>query len=112
MALTLDKLAGPMLTAALPHLAEGGGAALTFLEQEIETLAKRMLDIAKSVAAGDFDADTGKVLLSMQVNLTVGALAVATNIAEAAIQQAVNAALKVGLEILEGALGLALPFPL
>jgi|TARA_R110002072_G_scaffold80963_4_gene185601 hypothetical protein len=110
MTLTLEKIVGPMLSAALPELTGGAATAGGFLEREIKALAARTWDIAEGVRKQDFDLDTAKVLLAMQVNLAVAALAVTTNFAKAAIEKAIAAALKAGLGVIEAALGLVLPF--
>ncbi|HSV29014.1 MAG TPA: hypothetical protein VLL76_05630 [Candidatus Omnitrophota bacterium] len=108
MALDIDDLVQQMISAAQPIL----GAMWQNLENqatsELQGVAQQIVKIAQGVADKEVDEDTAKLLLSMQLNNAVGAIAAATEEVEAAAQDAVNAAMAKVRDTVNAAVGFVL----
>jgi hypothetical protein len=81
-----------------------------FVRVEMSTLATRVAEIEAARLARQIDAETARLLLRMQLNLLVAAIAGVSNLTMLAVEAAINAMLRVAQGALEAAIGVALPF--
>lgn len=108
MAVNADELYTRMVTAGADAFGDGWSQAKKFAEVELKTIAHRIDDIGKGVKNGDFDLPTAKLLMTMQVNLAIAAIAGSTVLLTLAVEAAVNAVLDSVRDFVNGALGVAL----
>lgn len=80
-----------------------------FVRVEIATLATRVAEIEAARLRGEIDAETAAMLLQMQRNLLVAAIAGVSNLTMLAVEAAINAMLRVAKGALEAAIGVAIP---
>lgn len=85
---------GEVLDVAVDAAKDAFGAAWTeakpIFTVEFKTTLNHLADIGKGLKDDDFDIDTAKILVSMQVNNLIMAIAAATTIVFAAAQKAIN----------------------
>ncbi|HYE92315.1 MAG TPA: hypothetical protein VEA38_14900 [Terriglobales bacterium] len=108
MSLNVDALFGQMVAAGSQAFGDGWAQVETFAKLEFRTLAERIKDIGAGLANNDFDLATAKMLLAMQVNLAVAAIAGATTLVILAVEAAINAVLAVIRGFVNAAVGAVL----
>lgn len=101
-------LAQRMLSGAATEAGEGWAEVSAFFKVEFRTIARRIKDIGKAVAGGDIDELTAKLLMRMQVNNAVAAVAAMTTMVMVRIERIINAALGLVRDVVNTALGFAL----
>jgi hypothetical protein len=103
-----DQVFGQMVTAGAKAFGSGWGQVEKFAKIEFRTLAQRIKDIGEGIARNDFDLATGKMLMAMQVNTAIAAIAGATTLVLLTVEAAINAMLDALKEGINAALGVAL----
>ncbi|MHA1113312.1 MAG: hypothetical protein ACTSRY_02250 [Alphaproteobacteria bacterium] len=101
-------LAQRLLSGAATEAGEGWAEVSAFFKVEFRGIARRTKDIGKAVAGGDIDEMTAKLLMRMQVNNAVAAVAAMTTLVMLRIERIINAALSLIRDLVNAALGFAL----
>ena len=108
MAINVDEVFSKMLSSGAEAFGPGWNEAKNFARVELKTIAQRIDDIGEGLKNNEFDLPTAKMLLAMQVNLAVAAIAGATTLVTLAVEAAINAILESVKELVNGALGVVL----
>ncbi len=108
MSIDADQLFGQMVTAGAQAFGTGWAEVEKFAKLEFKTLAQRIKEIGEGLAKNDFDMPTGKLLMAMQVNTAIAAIAGATTLFQLAVEAAINAVLATIKEAVNTALGVEL----
>ncbi|MBI5408442.1 MAG: hypothetical protein HZA14_03645 [Nitrospirae bacterium] len=105
----INELLEKMMGAGANAFADKWDDVASFAQIEFKTLSSRIIDIAEAYAKEDIKEETAKLLLTMQVNLMISALAGATSLTYLAVEAAVNAMLKVLSDFVSSILGFLFP---
>lgn len=105
MSLDANALAGSMLTAARESLGNDWNAAKTYAKPQLERLADILVEIAEMTAAGDITPDEARSLLRIHKNTTETVLLAVKGMGIVAVENAVNAALGVVRDTVNGVVG-------
>lgn len=108
IAVDTDQLFNKILNAGSEAFGPGWAEAKSFARVELRTIAQRIDDIGEGLKNNEFDLVTAKLLLSMQVNLAIAAIAGATTLVALAVEQAINAILESVKDFVNGAIGVVL----
>lgn len=105
---TAKNLGGKMFEAAKGTFGSKFKLVKTFLKSESEKLAITLRMIIEGVAAGEITKDEAKILLNQQKVATSAVLTAAEGMTVVAVQAAINAALKVVKDFVNGKVGFTL----
>jgi hypothetical protein len=106
--LDAGALAEQMLAAALPILIKNAQDAEAFAETEFTKIAQTIVSIGELVAAGQINQQQAGLLLDMQKSASRTVLLTLKGLALLAVEEAINAA----LDVVAGAVNVALGFKL
>jgi hypothetical protein len=108
MSVNADQLFGQMVAAGSQAFGTRWREVEKFAKLEFRTLAQRIHDIGEAVEDHQFDVQTAKLLVTMQVNTATAAIAGATTLVTLAVEAAINAVLAVIKDTVNAAVGVAL----
>ena len=108
MALDVGTLASQMLAAALPILKKDAEDAESFAKTEFTKIAQTIVSIGEQLAAGQINEEQADLLLDMQKSASRTVLLALQGLALLAVEAAINAA----LNVVKGAVNIALGFDL
>jgi len=108
MALDVDQIFTDMLAAGAASFGASWKKAETFATHEFEIIALRLVQIAKAAAALEFDQETARLLVAMQINNSASLIASMTTLILKAVQDAINAAIAVVRQAINNAAGFVL----
>jgi subtilase family serine protease len=108
MALDVGTLASQMLAAALPMLKKDAEDAESFAKTEFTKIAQTIVSIGEQLADGQINKEQADLLLDMQKSASRTVLLTLQGLALLAVEAAINAA----LNVVKGAVNIALGFDL
>ena len=106
--LDLEALVKEMGNVAIPHLKGGAAKAREFGKVEADKMARTALMLATGVAAGKIDQDEAKLVLEVQKNASRSVLLTIKGLGIVAVENAINAAVRVLLKAVQKATGILL----
>lgn len=102
------ELAGSMVTAMRTSLGDDWDAARKYAEPQLRRLADILVEIGEMVAAGEISPEEARSLLRIHRNTTETVILAVKGMGIVAVENAVNAALGVVRDTVNGAVGVEL----
>jgi len=93
MGISVNDIVAIMLTQARQTAGNAWNTAGPVIESEFKNFGQQLAQIGAGLATGELTQDDAKDFIAAIRNNMVGAIALAVNVAQAAVQQIVNAAL-------------------
>lgn len=110
MDINIENVLDTMLSTGAEAFEDGWDSVKTFAPAEFKKIGVQIVEIAENVIKYELDEDdgyspeTGKLLLQMQRNATVGALVAISTLTLIAVQNAINAIFQVLKDVFFGVL--------
>lgn len=101
----VEKLVKQMMSAALGVLKKKGPAVGKYAAVEFRKLGETLMNIQKMKRAGEIDKEEARILIEIQKNAMRSVMLTVEGLGVIAVEQAINAALRVVRDAVNSAIG-------